>query len=112
MGAKEYVGIVVVGTSIILLVMGYDIGMRKSLYRVPWIDWARVRNPDMLARAMGSGAFVLGLFNLVVGMLMFALSVQLRWFIGALVIINVVGWLVLPLLARPYLSQPKTNKSD
>lgn len=105
MGPKEIVGTVFVFVSIILLVLGYLIGTRKQLNLIAGLDTAQVSNPDGLAQTVGSGLLIFGVVDLVIGLLALALTVQTRWFIAALVIINVVGAVVLFIRARPFWSQ-------
>jgi hypothetical protein len=97
MGPKEIVGVTFIIVGLVVLVLGYLIGIRKQLNLIAGYNPAQVKDPDGLARLVGNGLFLVGSIDLVIGILMFVLALQTRWFIIGYILIDLilVGYLIM-----------------
>ncbi len=103
MGPKELLAVIVFVTSLLLLLVGYLIGVRKQFNLIAGFDPAQIKDADGFAKWVGNGLLALGAVDLIISILTFVLTLQTRWFAILIAVVNVVAAGVLVSRLRRFL---------
>lgn len=95
-------GIIMLVASVIVLVIGYQIRFQRRLSLIAGLEVSRVRDPDGLARWIGTGLLAVGGLELLLGLVLLVRWAPVVPLILAYVGVSIAGMVLLLTRMRRY----------